>query len=391
MINILLRLVSLTTPLIRCFLFCAAIVLSVFCNKSSIALLHKTQKTFDKGKEVLYKSQKGASISMEQFVDLIKDDMKKVEEEFQTRLASQCTRLAEVAQDQLNRGGKRFRPALLLLSAKLCGYKGRDHIPLAAVIEFIHTATLLHDDVIDNAEVRRGGPSANRQVGNRYSVLTGDFLFCKSLAMGIAIGDLRILQTLIEATTALSEGEAMEMEQAGEVGGVTNLSLTEEENRGLIVNKTAVLISAAMRIGAILGKAPAPLEEALASFGLAVGIAFQLVDDCLDYIADQEIIGKEIGIDLKEGKITLPLIHCLAQCTTREKKEIEEIILGNGLPPSALQRVIALIDKYKGFDYTFAKAQHYIDEAKARLRILPPSREKEALFAGADYVVRRRV
>jgi octaprenyl-diphosphate synthase len=328
---------------------------------------------------------------LEQFIDLIKDDMQKVEEEFQIRLASQVPRLTEVAQDLLNRGGKRFRPALLLLSARLCGYKGRDHIPLAAVIEFIHTATLLHDDVIDNAEVRRGRPSANRQVGNRYSVLTGDFLFCKSLAMGIAIGNLRILQTLIAATTALSEGEAMEMEQSGEVAGTKNLSITEEENLGLIINKTAVLISAAMRIGAILGQAPSPLEEALASFGLAVGISFQLVDDCLDYIGDQEVLRKEIGIDLKEGKITLPLIYTLAHCTPKEKKEIEKVILSDELPPDGLQRVIALIDKYKGFDYTFAKAQQYIDEAKGRLQILPPSREKEALFAGADYVVRRRV
>jgi octaprenyl-diphosphate synthase len=328
---------------------------------------------------------------MERFFYLIKDDMQKVEEEFQTRLASQVPRLTEVAQDLLNRGGKRFRPALLLLSARLCGYKGRDHIPLAAVIEFIHTATLLHDDVIDNAEVRRGSPSANRQVGNRYSVLTGDFLFCKSLAIGIDIGNLRILQSLIAATTALSEGEAMEMEKTGEVGGVTDLAITEEENLALIINKTAVLISAAMRIGAILGQAPLPLEEALASFGLAVGIAFQMVDDCLDYIGDEEILRKEIGIDLKEGKITLPLIHTLAHCTAAEKKEIEQVVLSDGFPPDGLQRVTALIDKYKGFDYTFAKAQRHIDEGKERLQILPPSREKEALFAGADYVVRRRV
>jgi octaprenyl-diphosphate synthase len=146
-----------------------------------------------------------------------------------------------------------------------------------------------------------------------------------------------------------------------------------------------------MRIGAILGQAPSPLEEALASFGLAVGISFQLVDDCLDYIGDQETLRKEIGIDLKEGKVTLPLIHCLAQCTPKEKKEIEEVILGNGFSPGALQRVIGLINQYNGFDYTFTKAQRYIDEAKARLQVLPPSREKEALFAGADYVVRRRV
>lgn len=328
---------------------------------------------------------------MEQFIDLIKDDMEKVEKEFQGRLASQVPRLTEVAHDLINRGGKRFRPALLVLSARLCGYQGADHIPLAAVIEFIHTATLLHDDVIDNAEVRRGSPSANRQVGNRYSVLTGDFLFCKSLAIGVDIGNLRILQALIAATTALAEGEAMEMEKSGEVAGVANLSITEGENLELIINKTAVLISAAMRIGAILGEAPLSMEEALASYGLAVGIAFQLVDDCLDYIGDERDLRKEIGTDLKEGKITLPLIYTLGRCTPKEKKEIEEVIRGVPFPSDGLKRVTTLIEKYDGFDYTFAKAQHHIDKGKERLSILPPSLEKEALFAGADYVVRRRV
>ena len=328
---------------------------------------------------------------MERFVDLIRDDMQKVEEEFQGRLASQVPRLTEVAQDLINRGGKRFRPALLVLSARICGYKGTDHIPLAAAIEFIHTATLLHDDVIDDAEVRRGSPSANRQVGNRYSVLTGDFLFCKSLAVGVTVGNLRVLQTLIAATTALAEGEAMEMEKAGELEGVTDLSITEEENLALIVNKTAVLISAATRIGAILGKAPPEVEEALAAYGLQVGVAFQLVDDCLDYVGEEEVLRKEIGIDLKEGKITLPLIYTLGQCTSKERREIEEIVLSDEFPPDGLQRVTALITQYNGFEYAFSRAQQCIDEGKERLQILPPSPERDALFAGADYVVRRRV
>ncbi len=328
---------------------------------------------------------------MQKYLELIKDEMQKVEEEFQSQLTSQVPRLAEVAQDLINRGGKRFRPALLLLSARLCGYKGVDHIPLAAAIEFIHTATLLHDDVIDDAEVRRGSLSANRQVGNRYSVLTGDFLFCKSLAMGITIGNLRILQTLISATTALAEGEAMEMEKADELGGDKTLSMTEEENLALIINKTAILISAATRIGAILGEAPSSVEEALAHYGLQVGIAFQMVDDCLDYIGDEEVLRKETGTDLKEGKITLPLIYTLSQCTPMEKEEIQEVILGDVFPPDALERITALIAQYNGFDYTFSEAQKRIDEGKERLLILPPAPEREALFAGADYVVRRRV
>jgi len=328
---------------------------------------------------------------MDQFVDLIRTDMQRVEEDFHLKLVSQVPRLTEVAQELINRGGKRFRPALLLLSAKLCGYQGRDHIPLAAAIEFIHTATLLHDDVIDDAEVRRGSPSANREVGNRYSVLTGDFLFCKSLNMGINVGNLRIMQTLIAATTALSEGEAMEMEKAGELEGVADLGITEEENLALIINKTAVLIEAATRIGAILGEAPQPVEEALASYGQGVGIAFQLVDDCLDYVGDKEVLRKETGTDLKEGKITLPLIYTLGRCTPKEKQEIEGIVLSDEIPPDGLQRVTALIARYDGFNYTFAKAQQHVDAGKKRLQILPPSRERDALFAGADYVVRRRV
>jgi octaprenyl-diphosphate synthase len=328
---------------------------------------------------------------MQKYLALIKDEMQKVEDEFQTRLTSQVPRLTEVAQGLINRGGKRFRPALLLLSAKLCGYQGSDHIPLAAAIEFIHTATLLHDDVIDDAEVRRGSLSANKQVGNRYSVLTGDFLFCKSLTMGVDIGNLRVLQTLVAATTALAEGEAMEMEKAGELDGTIDLSMTEEENLALIINKTAVLIAAATRIGAILGKAPPPVEKALAHYGLQVGIAFQMVDDCLDYIGDEEVLRKETGTDFQERKITLPLIYTLNQCTPTEKEEIQEVFLSEAFPPDGLQRVTALINKYKGFDYTFDKAQQYVDEGKEQLLILPPSPEREALFAGADYVVRRRM
>jgi octaprenyl-diphosphate synthase len=348
------------------------------------------EKAFDKEEGVLYKSRR-ENVIMKEFLELIKDDMQNVEEEFQGWLTSQVPRLTEVAQDLINRGGKRFRPALLLLSARLCGYTGADHIPLAAAIEFIHTATLLHDDVIDDAEVRRGSLSANRQVGNRYSVLTGDFLFCKSLAMGIAIGDLRVLQTLIATTTALAEGEAMEMEKADKLRGDRDLSMSEDENLALIINKTAVLIAAATRIGAILGKAPPSVEEALAHYGLRVGIAFQMVDDCLDYLGDEEVLRKETGTDLKEGKITLPLIYTLGQCSPMEKEEIQEVIIGEEFPADGLQRVIALIDKYHGFDYTFAKAQQHVDAGKERLLILSQSPEREALFAGADYVVRRKI
>lgn len=321
---------------------------------------------------------------MERGLELIKEDLQKVEHEFKNLLASHVPRITDVAADLIMSGGKRFRPALLLLSSRLCGYRGEAHIPLAAVIEFVHTASLLHDDVIDNAEVRRGRPATNRQVGDKYSVLVGDFLYCRSLAIGIDIGNLKVLKTLAMATTALTEGETMELERA------RDLTITEEENLELIVNKTAVLIAAAARIGAILADAPLEIEEALADYALQVGIAFQLVDDYLDYIGDEASLKKDTGSDLKEGKITLPLIHTLRHCTPEEKREIQEIVLSDEFPPDGLQRVKDLIDKYNGLDYTLAMAQHHIEKGKDRLLTLPPSPEREALFEGADYVVRRR-
>ncbi|UCC66067.1 MAG: polyprenyl synthetase family protein [Deltaproteobacteria bacterium] len=322
---------------------------------------------------------------MEKGLALIKDDLQKVEEEYKKRLVSRVPLITTVAEHLVMSGGKRFRPTLLLLSARLCGYQGDDHIPLAGVIEFIHTATLLHDDVIDNAEVRRGSASANTLWGNEASVLVGDFLFSRSFAMMVEVGDLRILQTLALATTALAEGETMELVKTAD------LSITEEENLELIINKTAVLISAAARIGAILGKAPLEVEDALAYYGLQVGIAFQLADDCLDYIGEKEALGKEIGSDLKEGKITLPLIHSLGHCTSEERKEIQEIVQSDEFPPDGLQKAISFIKKYNGIDYTFAKAQQYISEGKNKLMTIPPSPEREAFLEMADYVVERRI
>ena len=322
---------------------------------------------------------------MEKVLELINEDLQKVEEEFENRLSSRVPLITKVAKHLVMGGGKRFRPSLLLLSARLCGYRGEDHISLAGVVEFIHTATLLHDDVIDNAEVRRGSASANTLWGNEASVLVGDFLFSRSFVMMVEVGDLKILQTLASATTALAEGETMELVKT------VDLSITEEENMELIINKTAILISAAARIGAILGKAPLEVEEALANYGLQVGIAFQLVDDCLDYIGERETLGKEIGSDLKEGKITLPLIHTLRQCNADEKKEIQEVVLGDEFSYDGLRKVLSFIDRYKGIEYTFAKAQRCIDEGKKSLWTLPPSPEREALFEMADYVVKRKV
>jgi octaprenyl-diphosphate synthase len=253
------------------------------------------------------------------------------------------------------------------------------------VIEFIHAATLLHDDVIDKAEERRGNTAANRLWGNEASVLVGDFLYCRSLAMMVEVANMRILQTMAAATTALTEGETMELAMAGD------LTVTEEDNLELIVNKTAILIATSARLGAILGEAERDVEEALADYGHHVGIAFQLVDDCLDYVGERQVLGKATYSDLAEGKITLPLIHTLSRCTPAEREEIHRVVQGDMSAEDGGQRIYELIQQYRGIDYAFTRAQVHVQHAKERLDVIRPCSEKDALTGLADYVVTRRL
>ena len=320
---------------------------------------------------------------MERVLRLIGDELKRVEEEFKRRLNSHVPLINKIANHLVRSGGKRLRPALLILSARLCGYEGEAHIPLAGAVEFIHTATLLHDDVIDNAEVRRGTASANSIWGNEASVLVGDFLFSRSFSMMVEVGNLKILEAMAKATTALAEGETMELVKTADI------SITEEENIDLIIHKTASLMSAATRIGAILGGVSPEREEALAEYGLQIGIAFQLVDDCLDYTGDAQNMGKEIGVDLREGKITLPLIHTLKNCSPSERRRVQEIVLAEVFPADGLKEILFLIDKYDGIQYTLRRARERVEEGKRALHPFPPSPEREALLELADYIVER--
>lgn len=315
--------------------------------------------------------------------DIIKEDLIAVELEFKKNLDSDVFLIKKVGEYILNNGGKRLRPSLLLLSAKLCEYQGNRHIPLAAVVEFIHTATLLHDDVIDNASLRRGKAAANTLWGNGASILIGDFLFSKSFSLTVDDGDLRILKVLSGTTTRMAEGEVLQLLKGCDV------EARERDYMAVITNKTASLISAACQIGGILGKAPTEKENALARYGMNMGIAFQLVDDCLDYTSSNEALGKGIGNDLKEGKITLPLIHTIKNTTSTEKQEILAAIEANDLKDSQLLSVVNLINKYKGMDYTLSKARQHVEDAKACLNIFEPNIERTALLALADYVVER--
>ncbi len=324
------------------------------------------------------------SFPMEGILELIGDDLEKVDQEFRKNLKSEVPIISAIGEYLLLSGGKRFRAKLLILSAKLCGYRGDHHISMASLVEFIHTATLLHDDVVDRAELRRGMDSANAIWGNEASVLVGDFLFTKCFSLMVENGNWKILQTMAKATTLLAEGELMELIRTND------LTLSEEAYLSIVARKTASLISAATRIGAILGEVPEEKERALSAFGRDVGMAFQLIDDNLDYTSREEEFGKKIGTDLQEGKITLPLIYTLSQCDPGEKSLIGKIVESDQITPEDFFRVVELIEKYQGIEYTLSKAKGYIENAKEQLRPFNPSKEKEALMAMADYVLERR-
>ncbi len=325
----------------------------------------------------------GFKTTMDIIMDLIGDELARVEDEFKKNLQSEVPLIPEIGQHLLFSGGKRFRPTILLLSAKLCGYKGERQIQVASVIEFIHTATLLHDDVVDDAELRRGNVSANSIWGSEASVLVGDFLLSKSFFLMVDDGDLKILNTISRATTRMAEGEIQELMRTND------LSLTEEEYLSIVTNKTASLISATCQIGAILAGVDGKKEGALANFGMNLGIAFQFLDDTMDYTSTEKTFGKEIGIDLQGGKITLPLIHAFRSCSPREREELVEIILSKTIDERAFLRVVNLITEYGGIEYTLEKARAYVAKAKGYLDCFTPSREKTALLAMANYVVER--
>lgn len=320
---------------------------------------------------------------MDFILNLLNTEIHRVEEQFRADLASRVPLIRKVGEYVLASGGKRVRPMMLLLSARLAGYRGDAHVGLASVVEFIHTATLLHDDVVDSAVLRRGQDSANAVWGNEASVLVGDFLFAKSFSIMVRAGNLKILQTLSDATTQMAEGEVLQLISTSDI------ELVEERYIEVVQNKTAVLLSAASRCGAILGGCPAQEEELLADFGMDLGIAFQFMDDALDYVADQSDFGKECGHDLLEGKVTLPLIHTLKHCTPDEKAKIAAIVEQEALPAENLQYVVSLIHAYDGIGYTRQRAKVLVDSAKARLESFADCPAKEAMLRLADYIVSR--
>ena len=314
-----------------------------------------------------------------------KDGLQQVEKYINEYVTSEIKLIPEVAHHLIDSGGKRFRPLLLLISAGICGYRGEQRFPLAAAMEFIHTATLLHDDVIDQATIRRGKTSANNVFGNAVSVLVGDFLCFKSFRLLTEAGNLDILQLISRIAYIMSEGEVFQLIKRGDI------NLTEEEYLTIIEKKTAVLISAACATGAILGSASPKKIDALSQFGKNIGMAFQITDDILDYTGKEQEFGKSIGKDLEEGKITLPLIFAIKQSTEEEKDKIKEIITRKNGSQKAAREILRLIKKYNGIDYSFQRAENFIRDAQTQLNIFPECLEKDQLHAVAEYIFSRNI
>jgi len=323
-------------------------------------------------------------LNIDKILPLVDQELKAIEEEMTRHLTSEVIMIPKVSQYLIGSGGKRFRPMLLVLCAKLCGYQGPRSIPLACTLEFIHTATLLHDDVVDHAFTRRGMASANAVWGNGASVLVGDFLFTKSFSLIVQDGNLHILDVVSRATTRMAEGEVMQLVKMG------NPAITEADYFYVITNKTAFLISAACQIGAVLGGASPAEEQALAEFGKNLGIAFQLMDDTLDYISSEEELGKAIGKDLREGKITLPLIRTLKTCSPKDREFLVRVIREPENPEADWKSVLKLIQQSEGIEYTLRQAENFTNQATSALSVFPSSQEKEALLILAEYTIRRK-
>jgi octaprenyl-diphosphate synthase len=316
------------------------------------------------------------------FLDpVIGDDMAAVDRVLRESLASDVVMIREVASYIIAGGGKRLRPALLLLASRACGYEGRDHHTLAAAIEMIHTATLLHDDVVDESKLRRGKETANARFGNPASVLVGDFLSSRTVQLMVGVNRMRVLAIVADATNLIAEGEVLQLLHTGDA------ALDERGYFDVIERKTAKLFEAAGRIGAVLGGASEVAENALARYSLHLGTAFQIMDDVLDYSGNAAAIGKNLGDDLGEGKMTLPLIRALAVGTRDEADVIRHAVNGGGLTDFA--PVVELLHRTGALDYARERAHAESDAAMRCLDGLPPSSAATGMRRLAAFAARR--
>ncbi|BAT59056.1 octaprenyl-diphosphate synthase [Variibacter gotjawalensis] len=321
--------------------------------------------------------------SIDRLVGLCRADMERVNAMILSRTGSEVTMIPEVANHLISSGGKRLRPMLTLAMAQLAGYAGDGHIKLAAAVEFMHTATLLHDDVVDESEMRRGRKAARMLWGNEASVLVGDFLLGQAFRMMVEVGSLRSLEILSSAAAVIAEGEVMQLAAA------KNTATTEDEYVAVIRAKTAELFAAACEVGPVIASLSKAEQTACRSFGMNLGITFQLIDDALDYGGKAAKLGKNVGDDFREGKVTLPVVLAFRRGSEEERKFWRGAIENSEIRDGDIEHALALMTKHRALDDTIARARHYGAIAKDALALFPDSAVKEALVETVDFCIAR--
>jgi octaprenyl-diphosphate synthase len=323
-----------------------------------------------------------ATFTAKDFFDLLRDDLAAIEREFGRDTVSSVHAITDIGEHLRAGGGKRIRPALLLLCAKLFPHDERSAVKLGVVVEIIHTATLVHDDIIDEAKTRRGRPAANTQWGNSKCVLAGDWLYMQAFKIAVQERNFRLLDVLIDLTQQMVEGELLQMEKLGKC-------ISLDDHFDLIFRKTACLFSVCMRLGAILGKASEAEEERLAEYGRNLGLAFQIVDDVLDLTASEQVLGKPVASDLREGKVTMAVIHALERCTPAERKLVEKVLEERAFQSVRHEQILEMLERYGSIDYAYDAAAKYAEAAAEALSVFPESEIKRALLFAPEFVVER--
>ena len=314
--------------------------------------------------------------------ELLRDDLAAIEREFGRDTVSGVGAITDIGEHLRAGGGKRIRPALLLLSAKLFPHDERSAVRLGAVVEIIHTATLVHDDIIDEAKTRRGRPAANTQWGNSKCVLAGDWLYMQAFKIAVQERNFRVLDLLIDLTQQMVEGELLQMEKLGKC-------ISLEEHLDLIFRKTACLFSASMRLGAVLGKATEDQETRLGEYGRHLGLAFQIVDDALDLTASEEVLGKPVASDLREGKVTMAVIHAMERCTPAERKLVEAVLEERALVSVQHGEILNMLNRYGSIQYAYDEAARHAEAARKAICSFPDSEIKRCLLSIPEFVIAR--
>jgi octaprenyl-diphosphate synthase len=322
-------------------------------------------------------------LALTQIFDPIRADLEKVDHEFGRHVQSQVDLIPKIGKYIQTSGGKRMRPAVLLMAARLSGYQGDRAVLYAAVVEFIHTATLVHDDIIDDSDLRRGRLAVHSRWGNDITVLLGDYLYIKSMALALTHDSLDVIRLLCDVTLRMIEGELYQLTKNGDA------DITEDEHFDIIRRKTAYLFGGCAEIGGMLGKVGPEREQALREYGFNLGIAFQLVDDLLDVTGDAETLGKPVGGDLREGKMTLPLIHLLRQNDGVGGRIVRDIISSRTIVPGQWEELLHSLKEHRSLDYAYRRASEFAECAKKPLYAFPPSSERDALLALPDYILSR--